>query len=182
VHLQDINGDGLQELVVKQGIPIGSDGVPWRTETDICTWNGKSFVLTHTELGAAEYRFQAVQDGDRATSAGKFDRALGLYQQAIFDASLQGWSENRLLYEMERARERDSGQAPSPQPTPIPDPAEYPNLAAYARYRILLLHVVRGYLTEAGTVYSALEERYPEGQVGHAYAEWQLLSGLNIKR
>ncbi len=174
VDAKDTNGDHLLELVLKQAIPIWTEyamGLPWRRETRTCSWNGKSFVLIHKELAAPEYRFQAVQDGDRATAAGNYDPALGLYQQAIFDASLQPWSQDRVIYEIARAGPRDVGVTPVPSPTPIPDPAEYPNLAAYARYRILLLDTVRGYLPEAGIVYSTLQEKYPDGQIGHAYAE-----------
>jgi hypothetical protein len=51
------------------------------------------------------------------------------------------------------------------------DAAEYPNLAAYARFRIMLLHIKRGFLPEAKTVYDALQQKFPSGQPGYAYAE-----------
>ncbi len=168
-YAQDTDNNGTLELVLKQGIPIGPEygmGLPWRKETRTCTWNGTAFVLTQRKIDTPpEYRFQAVQDGDLAARAGKYDQALSLYQQAIFSDVLQGWSQAQRNYEQE------FDLIPTPRSTPIPDPAEYANHAAYARFRVLLLHVVQGYLPEAETVYSTLQEQYPEGRIGHAYAE-----------
>ncbi len=166
----DTDDNGTLELVLKQTIPIWSeytDGLPWRKETRTCTWNGVSYVLTRTEIDTPpEYRFQAIQDGDRATLAGDYARALDLYQQAIFSDKLDWWSHDRRRYEVDAG-----GYKPTPIPSLSPDPAEYPMLAAYARYRIMLLHTVRGYLSDAEIVYKTLQDKFPQGQVGHAYAE-----------
>jgi len=169
VYAQDMDGYGTLELVLKQGIPIWTEyatGLPWRKETRTCTWNGNAFVLTQIEIDTPpEYRFQAVQDGDRAARAGEYDQALSLYQQAISSSKLLGWSQDWKIYEQELTL------ASTPQPTPLPDPAEYTNLAAYARFRILLLHIVQGNVSDAETVYDTLQQEYPGGQTGHAYAE-----------
>lgn len=48
VDVTDTNGDGLLELILKQGIPIWDEyvsGVPWRKETRTCAWNGTAFAL-----------------------------------------------------------------------------------------------------------------------------------------
>ena len=50
------------------------------------------------------------------------------------------------------------------------DQIERANLSAYGRYRILLLHASRGFLTEAQIVYDSLQEQFPTGSEGHAYA------------
>jgi hypothetical protein len=173
-YAQDTNGSSTMDLVLKQGIPIWSeytDGLPWRKETRTCTWDGSAFVLTRTEITTPpEYRFQAVQDGDRASLAGDYPKALDLYQQAVFSDTLQAWSFDRFLYEGELPNQNSPG-APTLMPLPTPDPAEYPSLAAYARYRILLLYSLRGDLTDAKTVYDTLQAKFPAGQVGHADAE-----------
>ena len=44
------------------------------------------------------------------------------------------------------------------------------HLAAYARFRILVLHALRGYSVEAQAVYDTLQSNFPEGQPGHASA------------
>jgi hypothetical protein len=169
-YARDTDGDGVLELVLEQAIPIWTeyyDGMPWREETRTCTWNGVAFVHTQTEIvSPPEYRFQAVQDGDRASLAGDLARALDLYQQAIFSDQLDWWSRDRFWYELESFEYR-----PTPIPSLQPDPAEYPALAAYARYRIMLLHVLRGYESDAQVVFNTLQEKFPPGQPGHAHAE-----------
>ena len=44
------------------------------------------------DLRPPKYRFQAVYDGDDASRFGEYDRALALYQQAVFDEALLGWN------------------------------------------------------------------------------------------
>lgn len=178
VELRDIDRNGTVELILQGGIPyllsLGSlyaNGYPWREETDVYMWNGEAFVLWSVVFTPPEYRFQAVQDGDRASLAGEYDAALAFYQEAVFSDKLEWWSlerkENILAYEQSRW---SAGSMPFPT-LPAPDLLEYPNLAAYARFRILLLHMLRGYLPEALTVYNTLQEKFPAGQPGHAYAE-----------
>lgn len=173
----DTDHNGTLELVLKQGIPIWteySDGLPWRKETRTCAWNGTMFVHTHTEYAPPEYRFQAVQDGDRAMSAGEYDIALDLYQQTIFNVELDWWTEERWHYEFQ-AHINDSLYKPTPLPSLLPDPAEYFYLAAYARFRIMLIHLLRGYLSDAEIVYNTLQEKFPAGQPGAEFAEMAAL-------
>jgi hypothetical protein len=167
--IETVDNGKTIELLLKQGIPIWSEyseGLPWRKETRTCIWNGTAFVFTKTQLAPPEYRFQAEQDGDRATLAGEYDKAFSFYQQAIFDDKLDWFSQDRRLAEL--------NAAPGVYPTPdqsMRDGAEYPNLAAYSYFRIMLLHIKRGFLPEAKTIYNTLQQKYPEGQPGHAYAE-----------
>jgi hypothetical protein len=55
--------------------------------------------------------------------------------------------------------------------TPIFDKTEYPRLAAYAYYRIMLLHFVQGHESDAGTVYKTLEQKFSNTQYGRSYYE-----------
>lgn len=164
----DVDNNGTYELIMHQAIPIWSEyieGLPWREETRTCTWNGSLFVMTNIEYAPPQYRFQAVQDADRASLKQEYDKALDLYQQAIFSDQLDWWS-------IERAdHERQIAMGNTEHPLPDPDPNEYYYLAAYARFRILLLHLLRGYLPEAETVYDTLQEKFPAGQPGAEFAE-----------
>ena len=172
VSFADADQNGTIDLVIQIGIPGHWDTYahgPWREETHVYTWNGEAIVLGWMDIAPPEYRFQAIQDGDRATLAGKYDQALDLYQQAIFSDRLAWWSPARRENYVEDLHAR-LDQAPTPT-LPAPDLLEYPNLAAYARFRILLLHLLRGYLTEATTVYDTLLQKFPDGQPGHAFAE-----------
>lgn len=170
MDIYDTDGNGTLELVLTGGIPRGAayiNGLPFREETWIFTWNGANFVAGYFKYAPPQYRFQAVQDGDRAALAGDYDEALDYYQQAIFSDKLEWWSEERRHYLQDTYY--DTGGTLIPSPTP--DPNEYPNLAAYSRFRIMLLYILRGWLPEAQTVYDALQERFPDGKSGHAYAE-----------
>jgi len=168
VEFRDLDHDGVQELVSTDGIPIWEvyvDGLPWRIERHFYRWDGNHYVDYHQEFDPPEYRFQAVQDGDRLSLSGDYDRALDLYQQAILSNNLKGWSPELRKYL------QDTYIATPVKPTPISDRNEYYSLAAYARYQIMLLHLVRGRLPEAQVVYNTLQERFGGEEVGHLYAE-----------
>jgi hypothetical protein len=172
--VRDIDSNGTLELMLDGGVPNYLDyieGVPWRNQTDIYMWDGEAYSLYRNQFTEPEYRFQAVQDGDEAARWNEFDKALTFYQQAIFDDELKAWSYKQLAYEQQIWHERWEEPTPIPPTAPAPDTAEYPNLAAYARYRIMLLHLQQGYDSDAKVVYDTLQKKFPEGQAGHAYAE-----------
>jgi hypothetical protein len=106
------------------------------------------------------YRLHAIWDGDDASRLGDYAEALALYQRAIFDESLLGW------WNPIRAPLLEDYAVPPP-----PEPDERPRLSAYARYRIVLLHVVQGNLREAQIAYDTLQSRFAADSVGHQYAE-----------
>jgi hypothetical protein len=154
-EVRDFDGDGFPDLVLSHGSGHGPEASPPdRTHTDIWSWNGAAITKVCSEYASPEYRYQAVLDGDEATRCGQFDKALTLYQQAIFDESLLSWP---------RVSDGDAGAADTLNQRQL--------LSAYARYRILLLHAKRGYLPEAQIVYDTLRSKFPMGTVGHPYVE-----------
>lgn len=172
ISFREAHNNGLLEMILEGKMPWSERydyvvGMPWRKEIHVYTWNGTLFVLDQINYEPPEYRYQAVQDGDRATLTGNYDQAVEFYQQAIFSDQLNWWSE-RFRYE---SWQHGANDHTGLEPTPLPDFNEYYNLAAYARYRIMLIHVSRGFITEANTVYNSLLQKFPEGLVGHAYAE-----------
>lgn len=175
-EIKDINHDGFDELIL-----TGADiyyygfnesyyeGMPWRDEIRIYAWNGLFYSQSPSEYSTPEYRFQAVQDGDRYTLQKEYERALSLYQNAIFSDKLNEWSPEMHAYETGIL---ESHRRHQPTPTsPAADDTEYFRLAAYAYYRIMLLHVVRSYESDAGTVYNTLQQKFPDGNIGHPYVE-----------
>jgi hypothetical protein len=172
ISLHDLDGNGLIEIVLDGGIPSQMaaflNGFPFRNETQVISWNGMFFVQSSKKYSPSQYRFQAVQDGDRASLSGDYDKAVDYYQQAIFNDKLDWWSEERYKYILETTY---SSEEKANLTQPPPDPNEYHNLAAYSRYRIMLLHFMRGWLPEAQIVYNTLQAKFPDGQVGHFFAE-----------
>lgn len=60
---------------------------------------------------------------------------------------------------------------PTPSVVSTKDATEYPRLAAYAYYRIMLLHFVQGNESEASTVYKTLQEKFVNDPYARPYVE-----------
>ncbi len=174
-ELRDIDLNGTRELVIYDGLDHlyhPEYSFPERSRTSIFMWNGSSFTLVDRYIEPPSYRFEALQDGEVATIEGRYDQALDFYQQVIFDDKLDWWSEKKSKNLYDRWESAFFGTPGTPTPTLLPpDPNEYNNLAAYARYRIMIIHVLRGDLQAAQVVYDALQEKFPSGSVGHEYEE-----------
>ena len=171
-HIQDINNDGLLEIILSRGDPsfgfFESEELPWRHYTSIYTWNGSSYILKSKEYEKPQYRFQAIQDADRYASNGMDKEALSSYRNAIFNKDLEWWTPERRDFLISNLH----SDTPTPSPfNPIPDPAEYPRLATYAYHRIMLLHLVQGQETEAASTYQTLQETFGNDPYVAPYVE-----------
>jgi len=173
IRVTDPNRDGFYEVQVSDQGPIHFDTLctfgPWRPKTLVFEWDGIHFLYTSLHLAEPQYRFQAVQEADRLFLLGQYDEAVDFYQEAIFSNELGGWS--RLLAENYT---RSCGASIDGFSTPIlpaHDPLEYQVLSAYARYRIAVSYLARGWLDDAATVLQALQSRHPEGNEGHDFAK-----------
>jgi hypothetical protein len=171
----DADEDGLLDLVLRGGIPANrTDRIyygPWREEAHLYKWNGENFVFDHIEFSPPEYRFQVVQDGDEAILRRADDKALALYQEAIFSQALKGWSPER---SQQLAEQNAAALAPGGTPTPMllpADPKEYDQLAAYSRYRMMLLYLLQGQPTKAQATYAVLQQDFPPENAGYPYTE-----------
>jgi hypothetical protein len=173
IHYEDVNNDFINELILNSGIPVWEtyySGFPWRNKRTIYQWNGQDYAPIHDEFSSPEFRFQAIQDGDLATNQLEYDKALSLYQDVIFSNKLKDYS----LDIRKNLQENWASQIGDIKPTPTPypsDPTEYPKLAAYAYYRVMLLHTLRGYESDAGTVYNTLQQKFGADPNGRPYAE-----------
>ena len=169
--VQDIDGNGTLEFVLSGGAYRGAAHPnapygPWRVKTDVYMWNGEGFVWHSTEFEPPQFRYQAIQDADKAVLDGRIEKALELYRQVIFSDTLDWYSQERRFWQLSH----DPFATPPP-PLPSPDPNEYPNLAAYAHFRMMLLHLVQSSIAESKSEYDALQAQFPNGSVGYAYAE-----------
>lgn len=166
-QLKDIDGNGIEELIIDIGVRGNIESVingPLRTEHEIFTWNGHNYILSQSEFATPEYRFQAIQDADSEVLNGRFNKAMNLYQESIQLDKLDWWSKDKSEYIKATA-------LGTSMPTPTPDLSEYPRLAAYAYYRIMLLHLVQNHEPEATTVYNTLQKKFDRDPYGHPYVE-----------
>jgi hypothetical protein len=166
--LDDLDKNGTKEVIIR-GYELLTDGLPTRGEQYTFKWNEINFVFSSKEYSKPVYRFEAVQDGDRYSKVGNYDKAISFYQDAIFSNKLDWWSSERNRYEV-----NCFGSKPNcpyfPTP-PSPDPKEYFNLAAYSRFRLMLIYILRGWQPDAEVVYNELQKQFQSGQTGYAYAE-----------
>ena len=171
-QINDIDGNGVKEISFSGDNPVClscSHFRPQRQRTITFEWNGKEFVEVSNAFTPPEYHFQAVQDADSAVTSGKLDTAINFYSQAIFNSELEWWSPERFAYEQDASWRWTPGYTPVPKPTE--DPAEYPRLAAYAYYRILLLHLAQGQEAEAASTYQTLQETFGNDPYAAPYVE-----------
>ncbi|MFT3891630.1 MAG: hypothetical protein QM730_08365 [Anaerolineales bacterium] len=173
VEIKDLNNDGVFEVLMTGGVPaLGAYIInpPWRLETQIVAWDGIAFAVRSIKYEPPQFRFQAVQDGDRETLSGNLDAALKSYQEAIFNDNLEWWSSQRQTDTISKLGKEGYPALGTPAPG-NPDSTEYPKLAAYAYYRIMLIHTVRGYESDAGTVYNTLQQKFGADPNGRPYVE-----------
>ena len=162
----DINNDNVLELVIKGQVANDEPfpGQPLRSITSVYHWNGNRYSLS-TRFDVPQYRFQAIQDGDIQVLYGNFKEATNIYQEAIDSNNLDWWSKDR--YEHNRSARINFF-------TPVPlnlDGSEYPSLAAYAYYRIILLHLAQGQEAEAASTYQTLQDTFGTDQYAAPYVE-----------
>jgi hypothetical protein len=172
ILIKDFDGNGTKEIML-----IGDDPsclscksyIPRRQRTIKYGWNGKGFVEVSNEFEFPEYRFQAIQDADAMAIIGRYDKAVQLYEETISNKKLEWWSSERLEYE--RALSDSWIPDLTLPPEPSEDEAEYPRLAAYAYYRIMLLHIVQEDEQEAGLAYDILQRKFGKDKSAKSYVE-----------
>jgi len=179
ITIEDVDHNGTKEILGTGIISLsGFYGYPYfgssdfnipqlRSMTYAYSWNGTNFVFSSEKFEPPQYRFQAVQDGDYAVRLEEYAQALSLYQDAVFNEKLESWSTAQYEY-LQTKYYNSNATLP---PLPIEDTTEYPRFAAYAYYRIMLLHLVQGNQSDAGTVYNTLQEKFGNDQYSRAYVE-----------
>jgi tetratricopeptide (TPR) repeat protein len=173
---KDIDNDGIPEVIWTGGVPPESEMssyknvLPLRLETHVDKWDGTYYQPQPIEYSEPVYLFQAVQDGDRFSQAGQFDKAIKAYNNAIRNKHLDWWSKDRqdyLLGQLGTGKCQFEGECPSPKI----DPAEKPTLQAYAYYRIMLAQLMLGKADLAESAYKELLSTYPTESNGPVITE-----------
>jgi tetratricopeptide (TPR) repeat protein len=102
VSLEDRDGDGVLELVMSGGT-IGSVGAgPQRERTEVYAWDGTAYGLTETTLAPTNILYLRATEADALFSAGLYDQALAVYQEALSDPTLQTWKQPEEMVAPER--------------------------------------------------------------------------------
>ena len=173
IVIKDVDKNGTKELILADNGPGHWDTLfnfgPWRGKQVIFKWDGIHYLYSSLEIDPPIFRFQAVQDADRLFLIGEYDRALKLYQDVIFSDKLEWWSPEKMVFIRDSYFAKANGDA-----TPIPPQSnndEYLSLSAYARFRILLHHISRGWISDANTAYTTLIENFPKGTTGYQFAD-----------
>jgi tetratricopeptide (TPR) repeat protein len=144
VRVEDPDGDGIYELAVVAG-GFGSVGAgPQREITrrwSLDQANGRWIAQADTQ-GASNFRIHILHDAEAAARAGAYEQALALYQRVVTDPTLDEWADP----ETERA-----------------------NLAAYARFKQVVVYTILGQADFAGIALDELQAAYPEDSRQDAY-------------
>ncbi|HRJ76132.1 MAG TPA: hypothetical protein PLX90_09050, partial [Anaerolineales bacterium] len=109
-------------------------------------------------------------DGDRFTNQSELDKALLVYQDAIFDNTLKDYSQEIRINLQENWYSGLGDIKPTPTAVAL-YPAEYPSLASYAYYRIMLLQLVQDQETEANKTYQTLLDTFGNDMYAKPYIE-----------
>ncbi len=170
----DIDNDGVQEIIINNGVPywglVYIEFGPWRNTTSTYKWKGSQYVLVQEECDPPEFRFQAVQDGDRLFLAGDYDNALAFYQQAITSENLKWWS-SELRYYLIQEYLFDFGWVESIPDYPAEDKNEYISLSAYSYFRIMLIYLTKNQEANARGIYDLIQSKYTSEPYGRIYSE-----------
>lgn len=163
LSIENIDNDIPMEIYWQNGIRFDAlvDSI-FRKETVIYKWSGNFYVPLTSFYSAPTFRFQAIQDADQATINKEYDKALTHYQNVVNKKNLDWWSTEREEYERltNPFTFDDINNPPTFQPEPIEDESEYPSLAAYAYYRIMLIQLAQGQTEEANKTYQTLLDTF----------------------
>jgi len=174
VYYQDIDNDNSDEFIINTGFPVADGyeiGLPFQNVLRFHKWNGEYYAFYRQYYGPPEYRFQAIQNGDRLSLSKEYDYAIESYNQVIEDDTLQWWTEERHAYLQEIFHQSiNNTSLPSPEPL-IEDPNEHPNIISYALYRIMLIYIQKADIQAAQLTLEKLQKQYHESGMGYSYLE-----------
>lgn len=170
--IADADGNGTKEISFSGDDPSClscKNFIPQRERTITYGWNGKKFVEVSNVFSAPEYRFQAIQDADARFLVGKLEEAFRLYEEGISNKKLEWWSPERMEYQQALSDSWIPDLILPPEP--LEDKSEYRRLAAYAYYRIMLIHFAQGNEQKAAVDYDNLQKSLGNNEASRPYIE-----------
>jgi hypothetical protein len=175
-YLKDLDGDGIAEFIWTGELsPDWSDDrwefYPQRLAIHAYKWDGMYYSAQFVEYSAPQFRFQAVQDGDRYSKAGLYEKALEFYQQAVTSYELKWWTEDLRDYTIAPYGFGPCADNISDCPRPVQDPNERPILSAYALFKEMTVHFLMNDVTNAEAAYQNLLTAHPAETPGYRITE-----------
>lgn len=153
-EIRDATEDELPDLVIHGGI-VGSAGAGiQRSRTEIWAWSGQAITLEEQQWDETEYRFHRLYNANYAFDRQEYDLARSGYENVVVNPDLE---------DVEFA----TGTA-----SEVRDHSRQ-----FAAFRLTLLPLLRGDITEATRWRNWLHAEYPEAAITAASArllsEWE---------
>jgi hypothetical protein len=152
--VEDLDADRVGEIVVRLNNPGNAETGPLRTGFTMYDWNGVVYTRSVTQLNPPRFRIQVIQQADAAIASGNTAEAIGLYELALNDPSLENWHND-----------------------------DQPILQSYVQYRLLLAYsdVEDPRRIE---LHASILQTYPDSAAAPVYAElaktfWNALQVTN---
>ena len=90
IRVEDANGDGLQDVVLRYEYTPDPDAGPQRDSETVLNWAGLKFFDTERD-DPPRYLIHAILDADAAFDAGNYEEARAQYEAAAADTALVDW-------------------------------------------------------------------------------------------
>jgi hypothetical protein len=175
IVVQDTNHDQFKEIIITENGPSNKltyyETGPWLKFQVTFTWNGESFLLSNYQIDSPMYRYQALQEADRAFLMRDYDQALILYDKVIGSDVLEWYSMDRKKYLWDIYSAKQSGRNLDEIPGPYFRADEYQYLSAYARFRKMIIQLAAGDQADAFYSYQLIDQIYTEQNPGFWHAE-----------
>jgi hypothetical protein len=153
-EIRDATGDDLPDLVIHGGI-VGSAGAGiQRARTEIWSWTGEAVTLAEQQWEETSYRFHWLYNANYAFQQEEYDMARTRYEEVVVNPDLQD------------------------EPFATGTPQELRDYTRqFAAFRLTLLPLLRGDITEATRWRNWLQQEYPQAPMTAAadrlLSEWQ---------
>ncbi|HSM55231.1 MAG TPA: hypothetical protein VK879_03670 [Candidatus Sulfomarinibacteraceae bacterium] len=153
-EIRDANDDDLPDLVISGGM-IGSAGAGiQRPRVEVWAWDGSAISRDSQEWADTGYRFHTLYNANYDFSQEDYDLAAQKYEAAIVDPNLE---------------DVEGFSAPASE---VRD-----NVRQFAAFRLSLLPLTRGDITESSRWRTWLQDEYPHAPLTEAahllYSRWE---------
>ena len=82
VRFEDADGDGVSDLLFREGLTGSVGAGPQRESLHTYRWNGERYALAGTEYESSNLRYFKARDADDALAGGDYETAIKLYREA----------------------------------------------------------------------------------------------------